>query len=146
MRYVHRAKGFVGTPKQAEKMRAAWLAGAMHNAERAKASAATPGSLRAMLESLAVPTHAPLPGDTKPEALDDDETIPAPLDGLDVEELGDDGMAEFEQATREQATTPAYRELTTAHYRPQGPCLRIPAYDARAMIPQRFAPVYLLQA
>lgn len=146
MRYVHRVQGFVGTPKQAEKMRAAWLAGAMHNAERAKDGVAEPGSLRAMLESLAVPTHAPLPGDTKPEALDDDETIPAPLDGLDVAELGDEGMAEFEQATREQATAPAYRELTTAHYRPQGPCLRIPAYDARAMIPQRFAPSYLLQA
>ena len=146
MRYVHRVQGFVGTPKQAEKMRAAWLAGAMHNAERAKASAATPGSLRAMLESLAAPTHTPLPGDTKPEAQDDDETIPAPLDGLDVAELGDEGMAEFEQAAREQATAPAYRELTTAHYRPQGPCLRIPAFDARAMIPQRFAPVYLLRA
>jgi len=75
-----------------------------------------------------------------------DETMPAPFDGVDVAELGPDGMAEFEQATREQATAPAYRELTTAHYRPQGPCLRIPAFDARAMIPQRFAPVYLLQA
>lgn len=98
------------------------------------------------LRALADSTSDPLPGKSEPEALDDDETIPAPLDGLDVEELGEDGPAEFERATREQATAPAYRELTTAHYRPQGPCLRIPAFDARAMIPQRFAPVYLLQS
>lgn len=98
------------------------------------------------LRALADSAIDPLPGKSEPEAPEDDETIPAPLDGLDVAELGDDGMAEFEQATREQATAPAYRELTTAHYRPQGPCLRIPAFDARAMIPQRFAPSYLLRA
>lgn len=143
MRYVHRAKGFVGTPRQAEKMRAAWLAGAMRNAQRAKDGVAEPGSLRAMLESLAVPTHAPLPGDTKPEALDDDETIPAPLDGLDVAEL--DGLAEFERAGGEvKPTAPAYRD--DALCATPIPSLRIPAGDPRARIPARFARVYLLQA
>lgn len=143
MRYVHRVKGFVGTPRQAEKMRAAWLAGAMRNAERAKDGVAEPGSLRAMLESLAVPTHTPLPGDTKPEALDDDETIPAPLDGLDVAELDD--MVEFERAGGiAQPIAPAYRD--DAPRATPTPSLRISPSDPRARIPARFAPVYLLQA
>ena len=76
-----------------------------------------------MLESLAAPTHTPLPGDTKPEAQDDAENHPAPLDGLDVVELGDDGMAEFEQAAREQATAPA-----TANSRRRTTGRKAPAY------------------
>lgn len=50
---------------------------------------------------------APVPGKSEPEAPEDDETIPAPLDGLDVTELGDDGMAEFERAGGATSDPPA---------------------------------------
>lgn len=70
----------------------------------------------------------------------------APLDGLDVSELGADGLAEFERAQRDQATAPAYVEITAAGWRDPGPVLRILDTDPRARIPARFAPVYLLQA
>ena len=64
---------------------------------------------------------------------DEDETAPVPLDGLDVAELGAEGLAEFERAQRD-----AYRAPT--------PSLRIPATDPRARIPARFAPGYMLRA
>ena len=76
-------------------------------------------------------------------ALDDDETIPAPLDGLDVAELDD--MVEFERAGGiAQPIAPAYRD--DAPRATPTPSLRISPSDPRARIPARFAPVYLLQA
>ena len=38
----------------------------------------------------------------------------------------------------------AWPELSDAAYKPPGPVLRIPAFDARVMIPARFAPCYVL--
>ncbi len=73
----------------------------------------------------------------------DDETTPAPLDGLDVAELDD--MADFERAGGiAQPIAPAYRD--DAPRATPTPSLRISPSDPRARIPARFAPVYLLQA
>ena len=95
------------------------------------------------LRTLADSAIDPLPGKSEPEALDDDETIPAPLDGLDVAELDD--MVEFERAGGiAQPIAPAYRD--DAPRATPTPSLRIPAGDPRARIPARFARVYLLQA
>jgi hypothetical protein len=69
-----------------------------------------------------------------------DETAPVPLDGLEVAELGADGMAEFERAGGIPWPAPIART-----YSPE-PRLRIPADDPRVRIPARFTPVYLLQA
>lgn len=95
------------------------------------------------LRALADSAIDPLPGKSDPEALDDDETIPAPLDGLDVAELDD--MVEFERAGGiAQPIAPAYRD--DAPRATPTPSLRISPSDPRARIPARFAPVYLLQA
>lgn len=68
---------------------------------------------------------------------------PASLDGLDVADLGAEGLAEFDRLQREQATAPASSDA-----RPilPGPVLRIPASDPRIRIPARFAPGYVLRA
>jgi len=86
---------------------------------------------------------APVPGDTKAEPVPadtapDDDTIPAPLDGLDVIETADaETLAEFDRLSRAPGVAPP---ATDARPIPAGPVLRIPAGDLRARIPARFAP------
>ena len=90
-----------------------------------------------------VATHTaphPVPADTAP----DDDTTPAPLDGLDVIETADaETLAEFDRLSRAPGVAPP---ATDARPIPSGPVLRIPAGDLRARIPARFAPAYLLTA
>ena len=90
-----------------------------------------------------VATHSaphPVPADTGP----DDDTTPAPLDGLDVIETADaETLAEFDRLSRAPGVAPP---ATDARPIPSGPVLRIPAGDLRARIPARFAPAYLLTA
>lgn len=90
-----------------------------------------------------VATHSaphPVPADTAP----DDDTTPAPLDGLDVIETADaETLAEFDRLSRAPGVAPP---ATDARPIPSGPVLRIPAGDLRARIPARFAPAYLLTA
>jgi len=83
----------------------------------------------------------PVPGQS--EALDDD-TIPEPLDGLDVIETTDaETLAEFDRLSRAPGVS---QPASDARPMPAGPVLRIPAGDLRARIPARFAPAYLLTA
>ena len=90
-----------------------------------------------------VATHSaphPVPADTAP----DDDTTPAPLDGLDVIETADaETLAEFDRLSRAPGVS---QPATDARPIPSGPVLRIPAGDLRARIPARFAPAYLLTA
>lgn len=87
-----------------------------------------------------LPETAPVPADTAP----DDDTTPAPLDGLDVIETADaETLAEFDRLSRAPGVAPT---ATDARPIPSGPVLRIPAGDLRARIPARFAPAYLLTA
>ena len=95
------------------------------------------------------------------DAEKDDETIPAPLDGLDVSELtGAEAMAEFERAsmpvnppgvadhTPQVSTIPGRgsRRIQTGPRGGSKPALWIPPGDLRGRIPARFAPCYVLQA
>lgn len=90
-----------------------------------------------------VATHTaphPVPADTAP----DDDTHPAPLDGLDVIETADaETLAEFDRLSRAPGVA---QPVSDARPIPAGPVLRIPAGDLRARIPARFAPAYLLTA
>ncbi len=92
---------------------------------------------------------APVPGDTQPapvpaDTAPDDDTTPAPLDGLDVIETADaDTLAEFDRLSRAPGVS---QPASDARPIPSGPVLRIPAGDLRARIPARFAPAYLLTA
>lgn len=83
----------------------------------------------------------PLSADLDPVPADpiEDETTPAPLDGLEVSELGPEALDAFELP---EPTAPAYREGLAKPAEPY----RIPPGDLRARIPARFAPVYILNA
>jgi len=92
------------------------------------------------MQARAAGLNPPVPADTAP----DDDTIPAPLDGLDVIETADaETLAEFDRLSRAPGVAPL---ATDARPIPSGPVLRIPAGDLRARIPARFAPAYLLTA
>ena len=92
------------------------------------------------MQARAAGLNPPVPADTGP----DDDTTPAPLDGLDVIETADaETLAEFDRLSRAPGVAPP---ATDARPIPSGPVLRIPAGDLRARIPARFAPAYLLTA
>ncbi len=92
------------------------------------------------MQARAAGLNPPVPADTAPN----DDTTPAPLDGLDVIETADaDTLAEFDRLSRAPGVAPP---ATDARPIPSGPVLRIPAGDLRARIPARFAPAYLLTA
>lgn len=92
------------------------------------------------MQARAAGLNPPVPADTAP----DDDTTPAPLDGLDVIETADaETLAEFDRLSRAPGVAPT---ATDARPIPSGPVLRIPAGDLRARIPARFAPAYLLTA
>jgi len=92
------------------------------------------------MQARAAGLNPPVPADTAP----DDDTTPAPLDGLDViETAGAETLAEFDRLSRAPGVAPP---ASDARPIPSGPVLRIPAGDLRARIPARFAPAYLLTA
>jgi hypothetical protein len=92
------------------------------------------------MQARAAGLNPPVPADTAP----DDDTTPAPLDGLDVIETADaETLAEFDRLSRAPGVAPP---ASDARPIPSGPVLRIPAGDLRARIPARFAPAYLLTA
>lgn len=127
--------------------RPGWVSLMLHNAMAPLQNAAADGVPSvAGLESEAARIAAS--GETMRDVLPQyaAECIEVARSLRDLAEIERARLAEFEQAQREQAAAPAYVEITAAHYRPAGPVLRIPAFDARVMIPHRFAPVYLLQA